>query len=78
MKPGIREADDNEKIAMAQFVYRNHGPTMSHNYLCAVCRTEKAVLQTNTGILQPCWECKTDYKLIKLSWFQKFIRGLRR
>ena len=58
---------------LAVFEYCILGPLMSHNYLCAVCRERVAVINTNTGILQPCWGCQKTYKLIKLNWFDKLI-----
>ena len=58
----------------AQFQFQDLGPAMNHNYLCAVCRENHAVLDMSTGILQPCWSCqKKDYKLVKLGWFTKLF-----
>jgi len=61
----------------APFVYRNIGPAMQHNYLCALCRENKAVIETWRGWLQPCWECqKKGYRLIKFNWIDRlFKRG---
>lgn len=70
----IREANYDEPIYMAEFVYRDCGPGgMEHNYLCAVCRKESAVLECNTGILQPCWECQKKYKLVRLNWIDRLL-----
>ena len=68
-----REANDNEPIVKAAFVYRHIGPSMEHNYLCAVCREKTAVIELWHGILQPCWDCqKQGYKLLKLGKFLKW------
>ena len=76
----IREVDiTKEKIETAEFRYAHVGPAMIHNYLCAVCREEKAVLETWHGILQPCWKCQRDrgWKLVKLNWLDRlFKRGM--
>jgi hypothetical protein len=45
-----------------------HGSGMlaNHNYPCAVCRDDKAVLDMETGLFQPCHKCtKEGFKLIK-------------
>jgi hypothetical protein len=52
----------------AIFKYQSLGPAMNHNYLCAICRQEKAVLELWRGVLQPCWGCQKNYKVMKLNW----------
>lgn len=56
----IQEAGPSEKIEKAVFIYRNVFMAMEHNYLCAVCREESAVIDCNTGVLQPCWSCQRN------------------
>lgn len=70
----IRQAFDNEKIDKATFIYRSYGPgAVEHNYLCAVCRDKPAVLETHIGTLQPCWDCQSKYRLIKLTWVDRLL-----
>ncbi len=68
----IREVIGPGEIKTAEFVYRNMGPAMEHNYLCAVCRDKKAIIELWHGILQPCWDCQArGWKLIKKWRFWK-------
>ena len=67
----IKEVDHNPRPAI--FEYRNIGPMMEHNYLCAVCRNKAAVINTNTGILNPCWDCQKKYKVIKITWLDRLL-----
>ena len=61
----------------AIFKFHREFMAMTHNYLCAVCREDKAVIDTSTGILQPCWSCqKHGYKVLKLNKIQSFLLGL--
>ena len=72
----IKEATCLAEIGTAEFVFLFIGPVAYHNYLCAVCRDRKAVLVCNTGVLEPCWECKDDgYSLVKLTWFDRYVLG---
>ena len=73
-------SDENENVVQvyhspitAKFEYQDLGSAMNHNYLCAVCRNEKAVIDMNIGILQPCWKCQNKYKLIKLNFIDKLL-----
>lgn len=72
----IREAEPSEKIEKAVFIYRNVFMAMEHNYLCAVCREESAVINCNTGVLQPCWVCQGKGWELKQSngWFKRLFR----
>ena len=68
----VHECILGEDPGTATFKFRNIFMAMEHNYLCAVCRAKKAVIQTWNGILQPCWDCqKRGYLLKKLNWFEK-------
>jgi hypothetical protein len=76
--PTMREATVFEMVGVAQFVYRLEGPgAMTHNYLCAVCREHKAIIELNTGVLQPCACCRANgwsrIKKQKLSWWRRFF-----
>lgn len=47
-----------------------HGPVATHNMPCAVCRDRKAVLNMNTGIFRPCWECQQDgWSILRKPWW---------
>lgn len=64
----------NTKPIKAKFEYLDLGICVEHNYLCAVCKENSAVLNMDGYILQPCWDCqKKDYKLLKLNWLGKFL-----
>lgn len=66
------------EVGVAEFKYSIAGPIANHNYLCAVCRENKAVLDLNTGILQPCWKCQRCHWVIKkTNWLDRVIRGLK-
>lgn len=60
-------------IPMADFVYAREFMLMRHNYFCGVCKTNSAVQETHTGVLQPCWECQKFFKVIKLNWFTRWL-----
>jgi hypothetical protein len=65
-----------EKPRNARFEYRVLGPIVEHNYLCAVCRERKAVLDCTSGLLTPCWGCRErGYRLIKLGFWGKLFYG---
>jgi hypothetical protein len=69
----MRELDEDQPVGTAEFIFKRIGPLMEHNYLCAVCREEHAVIETWRGILQPCWGCQEKgYVLIKKKkrWWQ--------
>ena len=52
-------------------------PVARHNFPCAVCRSEKAVLQLDTGIFHPCWTCqRKGWDLVHRSRFAKWWRKL--
>ncbi len=69
----MKEVSEHEDIPKAEFVFSRTFMAMRHNYLCAVCKGNPAVIETWHGILQPCWECQDTYKLLKLNWFDKLI-----
>lgn len=70
----IREANYDEKIELAEFVYAHIGMGIIHNYSCAVCREKSAVLDCSSGILQPCWSCqKNQYFILKVNPFYQWI-----
>ena len=39
-------------------VITDGGPWAIHDQACAVCSTNKAVLDLNIGMYQPCWPCQ--------------------
>lgn len=61
----MRELPFGSEIEKAEFVYLLEFMAAKHNYLCAVCREKSAILDLNSGILQPCWGCQGEYTLIK-------------
>lgn len=71
------EIKAGETTDVAPFLYQHIGVGMSHNYLCAVCRETKAVLECWHGILQPCWSCQgRGYKLIRFNRVTKYLYNL--
>lgn len=69
------EVSESTPIQKATFVYKNIGPSMEHNYLCAVCRENSAIIELWNGILQPCRTCqKLGYRLLKLNWIDRLFR----
>lgn len=45
------------------------GPAAVHNQRCAVCHQNKAVLDMNSYLFQPCWACqRSGYKLRRSIW----------
>lgn len=38
-------------------VHTDGGPWAKHNYACPICWQEKAILNLNTGVFEPCWRC---------------------
>lgn len=70
MKPLVQEVPWGTKIEKAPYIFAREFMMQEHNYLCAVCREESAVIDCDAGILQPCWTCqKNGYVLVKLNWF---------
>lgn len=73
----IREVPFNEEIPMAEFVFSREFMLMHHNYYCAVCREKPAVIDTNVGILQPCWTCQgKGYRVVKLNWIARIFTSI--
>jgi len=70
----VKEVTWDTPIEKAEFVFKREFMIMDHNYLCAVCKTKSAVQDTSTGILHPCWECQSDWKLSKRSLWDRFWR----
>lgn len=56
------------------------GLIVVHDYSCPVCREGKAMLELNTGLMQPCHVCQQDgYKVVKneiLPWYKRIWRAL--
>lgn len=48
-----------------------HGPTAEHDYACPVCQRFHAVLDLNTGVFQPCWNCQRDGWRTKTRWWRR-------
>jgi ribosomal protein L37AE/L43A len=69
----MKEVDWDTPIQKAEFIFKREFMIMEHNYLCAVCKEKSGVQETNTGILQPCWECQNKYKVVKLTWVDKLL-----
>lgn len=45
-----------------------HGPSATHRMPCPVCWVMKAVLNLDTGIFEPCWECQGEGWRIRRTW----------
>lgn len=73
----IREVPFGTKIEKAEFVFSREFMITEHNYLCAVCREESAVLDNSLGLLQPCWGCmEKGYFVFKTGKFATFLHKL--
>lgn len=66
---------------------RTHKPTIvrhdsglvaEHDMPCAVCLVGKAVLDLNEGIFQPCWFCRSEFRLVRRRWWHRLIPALWR
>lgn len=55
------------------------GPWASHDFACPVCHNKHAVLDLNTGVFQPCWDCQTLGWLLtkRTSKLTRWLRGNR-
>ncbi len=68
----MKEVPWAQDIPKAEFTFAREFMAMKHNYLCAVCKERSAVQETNTGILQPCWDCqKVMTRIKRKTWFDK-------
>lgn len=48
-------------------VYRHDsGMICTHDYSCPCCRKNHAVFDMSTGLMHPCRDCESDYRLIKI------------
>ncbi len=74
----IREAAPDEEIKPAEFVYSYGFMSMEHNYLCAVCRMNPAVIECHIGTLQPCWICQKDHNYLLIKFDSKLKRLIKR
>ena len=70
----MKEVSWNTPIKKTEFIYKRDFMIMEHNYLCAVCKKDSAVQDTNEGILQPCWDCQKIYKIKKLTWLDRIFK----
>ena len=54
------------------------GPAANHNMPCAICRERHAVIMLNTGVFEPCWECrKTGWRTVRLpEWTWRVLGAL--
>lgn len=42
------------------------GMCATHDYSCPCCRTNHALLDLSTGLMQPCTECSKTYRIVKV------------
>jgi hypothetical protein len=66
---------------IAHIVVEDHGPAAKHNMPCAVCRTQKAVLELDSGVFHPCWVCQgSGWRIERPTFFDRlwmfFVIGL--
>lgn len=73
----MKEVPFGTKIDKAEFVFSREFMMMEHNYLCACCKEKPAVNDCNTGVLQPCWDCQKNWKVIRLNWFDRLLGRAR-
>jgi len=77
---GLPDYPEELEVADVNVYMHDSGMVCTHDYSCPVCRTEKAVLDSSTGLMQPCWCCQKDYKLVKIDkrrWWQLMARKER-
>lgn len=60
---------------LAEIHINNDGMIAEHNFPCPVCQKIHAVLNCNSGVFSPCWECQEK------QWFtiqinSRFLRWL--
>ena len=63
-------------IPLAKIIVNDFGgaPIAEHNFPCPVCRSAKAVLDLNTGIFHPCWDCrKKGWDLVQRSYMRRLL-----
>ena len=53
-------SDAIEIIPIRQPTIDNHVMFAHHDMPCPVCRSKHAVLNMNTGVFNPCWDCQSD------------------
>lgn len=59
-------------VPLPEIVVTILGPAATHNMPCSVCRTQHAVLDLSTGLMQPCWDCQgKGYRLVKGWWTRR-------
>lgn len=60
----------NAEPGVAYIWVQFFGPAAEHNMPCAVCGEKHAVLDCNTGVMQPCWTCQAEgYEIRKKNRF---------
>jgi len=69
----VIEVFDDRVIEPAPYIFRRSFMAQEHNYLCAVCRLKSAVINCDSGVLNPCWECQGSFRMVKLNWFTKWF-----
>ena len=77
MRMAVVDVDAPPEMADVE-VFTDGGPWAMHNMPCSVCQRNKAVLNLNTGILEPCWECqRAGWHLVRRSrsWWRRILFG---
>ena len=66
-----------EGAGLAKIEIDTDGMFTKHNYPCPICQNAHAVLRTNVGTFEPCWDCqKQGHRTIKFdlkSWWQRLL-----
>jgi len=66
------------KVSDVYVNMHDSGMLCSHNYSCPVCRTNHAVLDLNSGLMQPCWSCQElGYTLIRKENKKSFLYKIK-
>lgn len=76
--PGLPDYPNKVTLKDVNVWMHDSGMLAIHDYSCPVCRETSAILDLNTGLMQPCLECQEKgYKLVKFAdrkWWQFFVR----
>ena len=49
----------SHKPVLHNIEYRSFGPLTEHSMPCPVCGVKTSMLQSNTGVFQPCGDCES-------------------
>lgn len=74
---GLRDYPFDLQVKEVDVYIHDSGLCATHDYSCPVCRANHAVLNLDTGIMQPCSACVVrGYELIKHNWLTEVLFDL--